>query len=88
MIPDNTRAGDPLGEAGPGPGDTYAIQAFSWDKATFPAAQDASAPIAIIGKLSAEIWTAEEGTEARVSWRITADAVLSARRRGKGHPDV
>jgi hypothetical protein len=45
-------------------------------------------PIAVSGEINAELWTPEDGSEARFSWEITADAVLTARRHGKGRSDV
>ena len=45
-------------------------------------------PIAVSGEINAELWTPEDGSEPRLSWKITADAVLTARRRGKRRPDV
>jgi single-stranded DNA-binding protein len=40
-------------------------------------------PIAVSGEFSAELWTPEGGGEARLSWKITADAVLSAKAKPK-----
>jgi hypothetical protein len=40
-------------------------------------------PIALAGSPDAEVYT-PEGGEARVSWRFTADAVLTARKAPKG----
>jgi single-stranded DNA-binding protein len=48
----------------------------------------AGAPIAVAGEIDAEIWTPEDGSSPSMSWKLTVDAVLSARRRGKGRPDV
>jgi Single-strand binding protein family len=39
-------------------------------------------PIAIAGHIEAEVYT-PEGGEARVSWKFTADAVLTARKAAK-----
>jgi hypothetical protein len=39
-------------------------------------------PVALAGNVEAEIYT-PEGGEARVSWRFTADAVLTARKAPK-----
>jgi single-stranded DNA-binding protein len=40
-------------------------------------------PIAVSGEFSAELWTPEGGGEPRLSWKITADAVLSAKAKPK-----
>lgn len=40
-------------------------------------------PVALAGNVDAEVYT-PEGGEARVSWRFTADAVLTARKAAKG----
>jgi hypothetical protein len=45
-------------------------------------------PIAVSGEINAELWTPEDGSEPRLSWKITADAVLTARRHRKGRTDV
>ena len=39
-------------------------------------------PIAVSGEFNAELWT-PEGGESRLSWKITADAVLSAKAKPK-----
>jgi single-stranded DNA-binding protein len=39
-------------------------------------------PIAVSGEFSAELWT-PEGGEPRLSWQITADAILSAKAKPK-----
>ena len=39
-------------------------------------------PITVSGEFSAELWT-PEGGEPRLSWKITADAVLSAKAKPK-----
>jgi single-stranded DNA-binding protein len=38
------------------------------------------APIAVAGEIDAEIWSPEDGREPRLNWKVTADAVWSARR--------
>ena len=43
-------------------------------------------PIAVCGEISAEIY-APAGSESRINWRITVDAVLSARKPPKAKPD-
>jgi single-stranded DNA-binding protein len=40
----------------------------------------AGAPIAVAGEIDAEPWTPEDGRKPRLSWKVTADSVLSARR--------
>ena len=40
-------------------------------------------PIAVSGEFSAELWTPEGGGEPHLSWKITADAVLSAKAKPK-----
>jgi hypothetical protein len=40
-------------------------------------------PIAVSGEFDCELWTPEGGGESRLSWKITADAVLSARTKPK-----
>jgi hypothetical protein len=48
----------------------------------------AGSPIAVVGEIDAEIWTPEDSSSPRMSWKLTVDAVLTARRREKGRPDV
>jgi hypothetical protein len=43
-------------------------------------------PIAVAGEIDADIY-APEGSDPRVNWRVTADAVLSARRPAKAKLD-
>jgi hypothetical protein len=45
-------------------------------------------PIAVSGEINAELWTPEDGSEPRLSWKITADAVLTARRQRQGRSDA
>jgi hypothetical protein len=40
-------------------------------------------PIAVSGEFDCELWTPEGGGESRLSWKITADAVLSTRAKPK-----
>jgi single-stranded DNA-binding protein len=40
-------------------------------------------PIAVSGEFDCELWTPEGGGESRLSWKITVDAVLSARAKHK-----
>jgi hypothetical protein len=40
-------------------------------------------PIAVAGEFDCELWTPEGGGEPRLSWKITADAVLSAKAKPK-----
>jgi hypothetical protein len=65
-------------------------KAIAFDEVTIAVLKElsAGAPIAVSGEIDAEIWTPEDGSSPRVSWKITVDAVLSARRRRKGRPDV
>jgi single-stranded DNA-binding protein len=43
-------------------------------------------PIAVAGEITAEIY-APAGSESRINWRITVDAVLSARKPPKAKPE-
>ena len=71
-------------------GSTLWWRVVAFDEASIAAAlsMKVGEPIAVSGEINAELWTPEDGGEPRLSWKITADAVLSARRRGKGRPDV
>ena len=40
-------------------------------------------PIAVSGEFDCALWTPEGGGESRLSWKITADAVLSAKAKPK-----
>jgi hypothetical protein len=40
-------------------------------------------PIAVSGEFDCELWTPEGGGESRLSWKITADTVLSTRAKPK-----
>ena len=40
-------------------------------------------PIAVSGEFDCELWTPEGGGESRLSWKITADAVLSVKAKPK-----
>jgi hypothetical protein len=40
-------------------------------------------PIAVSGEFDCELWTPEGGGESRLSWKIRADAVLSAKAKPK-----
>jgi hypothetical protein len=54
----------------------------AFDEATIAALRelDAGAPIACAGEIDCELWTPEDGREPRLNWKITVDAVLTARR--------
>jgi hypothetical protein len=43
-------------------------------------------PIAVCGEISAEIY-APAGAESRINWRVTVDAILSARKPPKAKPE-
>src|ERR1700733_9687459 len=43
-------------------------------------------PIAVCGEISAEI-SAPAGAESRINWRVTVDAILSARKPPKAKPE-
>lgn len=43
----------------------------------------AGSPVALAGEIDCELWTPEDGREPRLSWKITADAVLSAKAKPK-----
>jgi single-stranded DNA-binding protein len=45
-------------------------------------------PVAISGEITAELWTPEAGGQPRLSWKIIADAVLTARRQRRGRDDA
>ena len=40
-------------------------------------------PIAVSGEFDCELWTPEGGGESRLSWKITANAILSAKAKPK-----
>ena len=52
-------------------------------RAEFVLSKKVGEPIAVSGEFSAELWTPEGGGEPRLSWKITADAVLSAKAKPK-----
>jgi hypothetical protein len=54
----------------------------AFDEATIAALRelDAGSPVAVAGEIDAEIWAPEDGREPRLNWKITAVAVLPARR--------
>ena len=60
-------------------------QAIAFDEASIAAVLSLKVgePIAVSGEFSAELWTPEGGGEPRLSWKITADAVLSAKAKPK-----
>jgi single-stranded DNA-binding protein len=45
-------------------------------------------PIAVGGEINAESWVPEDGSEPRLSWKVTAVAVLTARRLRQGRDDA
>jgi hypothetical protein len=45
-------------------------------------------PIAVSGEINAEFWIPEDGSEPCLSWKVTADAVLIARRERRGRDDA
>jgi hypothetical protein len=45
-------------------------------------------PIAVSGEINAELWAPEDGSEQRLSWKVTADTVLTARRLRQGRNDA
>jgi single-stranded DNA-binding protein len=45
-------------------------------------------PIVVSGETNAELWAPEDGSEPRLSWKVTADAVLTARRLRQGRDDA
>jgi single-stranded DNA-binding protein len=57
-------------------------RSVAFDEAAIAALKelDAGAPIACAGEIDCELWTPDDGREPRLNWKITADAVLSARR--------
>jgi single-stranded DNA-binding protein len=57
-------------------------RAVAFDEGAIAALKDlpAGEPIAIGGEIDCEIWTPEDGREPRLNWKVTADAVLTARR--------
>ena len=71
-------------------GSTRWWRVVAFDEASIAAAlsMKVGEPIAVSGEINAELWTPEDGSEPRLSWKITADAVLTARHHGKGRPDV
>jgi single-stranded DNA-binding protein len=56
-------------------------QGITFDKSAIEVLKDMSigSPIAVAGEITAEIY-APAGSESRINWRITVDAVLSARK--------
>jgi single-stranded DNA-binding protein len=71
-------------------GSTRWWKAIAFDEGAIAVLKElsAGAPIAVAGEIDAEIWTPEDGSSPRVSWKLTVDAVLSARRRGERRADV
>lgn len=63
-------------------GSTRWWKAVAFDGEVIAVLKDLSAgePIAIAGEIDAELWTPEDGRERRLSWKVTADAVLTARK--------
>jgi single-stranded DNA-binding protein len=66
-------------------GSTRWWRAVAFDEASISALKhlSAGAPLAVAGEIDAELWTPEGGGEPRLSWKITADAVLSAKAKPK-----
>jgi hypothetical protein len=60
-------------------------RAVAFDEASIAAvlSMKVGEPVAVSGEFSAELWTPEGGGEPRLSWNITADAVLSAKAKPK-----
>jgi hypothetical protein len=63
-------------------------QAITFSENAIEAMKDMSVgePIAVAGEISAEIYP-PAGSESRINWRITVDAVLSARKPPKAKPE-
>ena len=71
-------------------GSTRWWSAIAFDAAAITAvlAMKDGEPISISGEINAEIWTPEASSEPRLSWKITADAILTARQQKRGRADA
>jgi Single-strand binding protein family len=63
-------------------------RAVAFDEAVIAALRelDAGAPIPCAGEIDCELWTPEDGRDPRLNWKITVDAVLTARRAKRREP--
>jgi hypothetical protein len=63
---------------------------FAFDEASIAAvlSMGVGERIAVSGEINAELWTPDDSGEPRLSWKIAANAVLTARRHGTGRSDV